>query len=154
MKNLYHRLNELQRMLILAGLVSIVLLLLSLIPLFAFNQFGWLIGVAIGSVIEIVNVTLLYKGSEFTLKRGKPYFFLLFYFVRMFLFLLGFLVTALLGFGFTYQGNVVIAPVEPFINSLWGVLIGYTPIQFVVIIVMLVSKRNPLTMSQVNERKE
>ena len=60
----FRKLAELYKMLIVAGLVAAFLLLLSLIPLFVFNQPGWLIGVAIGSVIEITNIALLYICSN------------------------------------------------------------------------------------------
>ena len=149
----FKNLGELYKMLILSGVVAVVLLLLSLIPLFVFSQPGWLIGVAIGSVIEVANITLLYKGSEFAAKKMKPALFLLAYFARMTLFALGFVLTALLGFGFKYGGTVYVEVVPAFINSLWGVLIAYTPLQLVVIIVMLVNKKSPFNMSEGKEVK-
>lgn len=145
MKNGVKNLSELAKMLILAGIVAFSLALLAIIPLIIWGQTGWLIGVAIGSVIEIINIILLYKGSEFMIKKGKPAFFLLFYFGRMALFLTGFLVTAMLGFGFKIAGNTYIPVVNAFVHSIWGVLIAYTPLQVVVIVVMLVSKKSELS---------
>ena len=149
MKNFIAKLSELSKMLILAGLVAFGLLLLSLIPLIAFHQTGWLIGIALGSAIEILNIFLLYKGNEFVTKKGKPVLFLIFYFLRMALFLTGFLLTAILGFGFKVAGNEYIPVVNAFINSIWGVLIAYTPLQIVVIVVMLASNK-----SEIRLRKE
>ena len=54
---------ELIKMLEYAAIIALALCLLALIPLFVFGQPGWLIGVAIGSVIEIINLFLLFKGS-------------------------------------------------------------------------------------------
>ena len=152
MKKFINKLNELQKMLILAALVAFVLLLLSLIPLFAFKQTGWLIGIAIGSAIEILNIFLLYKGNEFVTKGKKLPLFLVFYALRMILFAFGFLLTAFLGFGFKYAGNTLVAPVNAFINSLWGVLIAYTPLQIVVIIVMLASNKSELSLRKEKEQ--
>ena len=145
MKKVLAKLTQLQKMLILSALVAVVLLLLSLIPTLILSQPGWIIGIAIGSVIEIFNIFLLYKGSELTIKGRKPIFFVLFYMVRMISFAIGFLLTAFLGFGFSYAGNVLIEPVDAFVNSLWGVLIAYTPLQIVVIIVMFFSKDSPIS---------
>ncbi len=136
----FKKLNELYRMLIIASIVAIFLMLLSLILLFAFSQSGWLIGIAIGSVIALINIFLLYKGSEFATKKQKPFIFLLFYFVRMFLFFIGFLLTALFGFGISFKGVTYFEAIPVFYNSIWGVLIAYSPIQVVVILTMFINK--------------
>ena len=120
-------LTELQKMLLLALLVSLFLMACSCIGLF-FNQPGWLIGVSIGSVVEIINIVLLYKGSNQVLKEEKPGLFLLFYAVRMILFVGVVLVLVLLQYK---------AYIEAFNYSFWGALIGYTPMQLVVVIVSL-----------------
>ena len=73
---------ELIKMLEYAAIIALALCLLALIPLFAFGQPGWLIGVAIGSVIEIINLFLLFKGSEVSLKKLKVTMYMLFYFLR------------------------------------------------------------------------
>ncbi len=127
MKQKLASLSELQRMLLLAALVSIVLIGLSCIGL-AFNQPGWLIGVSLGSLVEILSIILLYKGSSEVLKEQKPGIFLLFYGLRMILFI-GLIVGLVL---LQYKANI-----EIFTNSFWGALIGYTPMQLIVIIVSI-----------------
>lgn len=149
MKNFLKNLSEVNKMLLLACLVSLGLMLLSLIPLFAFKQPGWLIGIAIGSAIEIFSIFLLYKGSEVALSTFKAWHFLLFYFTRMTLFLVGMVVAALLQFGFgTFK------PVPAFNYALWGVLIGYAPMQTIVISIMFAKKKSPLTISEKKEGKD
>ena len=127
MKQKLASLSELQRMLLLAALVSIVLIGSSCIGL-AFNQPGWLIGVSLGSLVEILSIILLYKGSSEVLKEQKPGIFLLFYGLRMVLFI-GLIVGLVL---LQYKANI-----EIFTNSFWGALIGYTPMQLIVIIVSI-----------------
>ena len=127
MKQKLASLSELQRMLLLAALVSIVLIGLSCIGL-PFNQPGWLIGVSLGSLVEILSIILLYKGSSEVLKEQKPGIFLLFYGLRMILFI-GLIVGLVL---LQYKANI-----EIFTNSFWGALIGYTPMQLIVIIVSI-----------------
>lgn len=130
MNNRLSNLSELQKMLLLAALVSVVLIGLSCIGL-AFGQPGWLIGVASGSIVEIISIVLLYKGSSEVLKAQKPGLFLLFYALRMILFIGLILGLVLLQYK---------AQIEVFTNSFWGALIGYTPMQLVVIIVSLRNK--------------
>ena len=150
MKKFLAKLNELQKMELLAAVVAVTLCLLALLPLFLANQPGWLIGVAIGSAIELINIFLLYKGSEIALKTFKTWKFLLLYFTRMFLFLVGLVLVAMFQFGFlTY-----VQPIAVFKNALWGVLIGYTPVQIVVIVVMLKSKKNFVTIAENNQKEE
>ena len=127
MKQKLASLSELQRMLLLAALVSVALIGLSCIGL-AFNQPGWLIGVSLGSLVEILSIVLLYKGSSEVLKEQKPGIFLLFYGLRMILFI-GLIVGLVL---LQYKANI-----EIFSNSFWGALIGYTPMQLIVIIVSI-----------------
>ena len=127
MKSALKNLSELQKMVALAAIISVVLILASCGGLF-FDQPGWLIGVAIGSIIEIVNIILLYKGSSQILRNEKPALFLLFYALRMVLF-----VGALLGLVLLQYK----ASIHVFDYSVWGALIGYTPMQIVVIIVSL-----------------
>lgn len=154
MKKYLESLSELKRMLILSAVIAVVLLLIMLAPLFAANQPGWLIGVAIGSAIEIINVFLLYKGSEYAMKSLKAGWFLIMYFLRMTLYLAGFVLTAFLGFGFLYGGAQIIEPIPEFNYSIWGVLIAYTPAQIVVIISMLLRKKSPLTIAESSEENK
>ena len=153
MKKYLENFSELKRMLILSIVIALVVILIMLAPMFAANQPGWLIGAAIGSVIEIINVFLLYKGSEYAMKSLKAGWFLIMYFLRMTLYLAGFVLTAFLGFGFLY-GGMQIEPIPEFNYSIWGVLIAYTPAQIVVIISMLLRKKSPLTIAETNEENK
>ena len=120
-------LSELKKMLVLALFVSLILIGCSCIGL-AFNQPGWLIGVAIGSSIEVINIILLYKGSGEILKNEKPALFLAFYALRMLL-----VIGVILGL-VLLQYKAKIAAFE---YSFWGALIGYTPMQLIVVIVSI-----------------
>ena len=151
MINKFKNMSELKRMVALSICVSIFLCLIMLLPLFLANQPGWLIGVAIGSVIETINVVLLYKGSKYAMTTLKAGWFLIAYFLRMTLYLGGFVLTAFLGIGIAWGGTIV-EVIEPFRYSIWGVLIAYTPCQVVIIISMLVRKKSPLTIAE--EKKE
>ena len=132
MKKGFANLSELQKMLVLAAIVSVFLIAGSCIGLI-FNQPGWLIGVTLGSIVEILNIVLLYKGSSEVLKEEKAGYFLLFYAIRMLLFIGLILVLVLL----QYKANI-----EVFKYSFIGALIGYTPMQVVVIIVSVRHKGN------------
>lgn len=131
MKNWYRNLSELKKMVVIASLIGLLLIILSTFGLF-FNQPGWLIGVTLGSIIEIINVILLFKGGSIILKESKPGLFLLFYALRMILFVGVILGLVLL----QYKANI-----EVFKYSFFGALIGYTPTQIVVIIVTLTHKK-------------
>ena len=128
----FKQLTELKKMLFISLLVSVILIGLSCIGLI-FNQPGWLIGVSAGSLVEIINIVLLYKGSSEILKNEKPGLFLLFYSLRMILFI-GLIVGLVL---LQYK-----AEIEVFNYSFWGALIGYTPMQTIVIVVTAKSKSN------------
>ena len=75
MKAKLTKLNELQRMLLLSTHIGVILLVASITGFF-FNQPGWFIGVGVGTVVEIVNIVLLYKGSENVLSQTKALTFL------------------------------------------------------------------------------
>ena len=135
----FKELTELKKMLVIALFVSVILIGLSCIGL-AFNQPGWLIGVSLGSVVEFINIILLYKGSSEILKNEKPGLFLLFYSLRMLLFVGLILGLVLLQYK---------AEIEAFNYSFWGALIGYTPMQTIVIVVSAKSKSN-----KVSEKKD
>lgn len=128
-------------MVLLASFVGLILIIFSIIGAI-FGQPGWLIGVALGSLIEVINIVFLYKGSDMALKDGKTAFFLLFYFGRMILFAGGIILCVVMQYKLEIQA---------FTNSFWGVLIGYTPMQIIVIIVMLKTGRTPLDMTGKND---
>ena len=154
MKKVYDKLSEMQKMLFLSAFIAVILMLFALLPLFLANQPGWLIGIVIGSVIEIINIFLLYKASESALKTFKASIFLGLYFLRMLLYLAGFVVTAFLGFGF-HWGSSSFEAIGAFNYSIWGVLIAYTPAQIVLVFVMVHNKKNPVTISEDNiDKKE
>ena len=129
-------------MLLLASLIGIVLILASIIGI-VYGQFGWIIGVSIGTVVELVNLVLLYKSSEIALKDSKMSLFLLLYFARMLLFVVGILLLVLLQYRFY---------VEVFNNSFWGFIIGISPMQIVVIIVMAKSGKTPMDIAKKDEK--
>ncbi len=124
-------------MILLGVVIGFGLALIALIPLFL-GQPGWLIGVGIGTAIELLNIVLLYKGSDLITNSNKPFLFIFPYVLRMILYVSGFVLTAILGFGF-----MGLAPVPAFAYSLFGVLIAYTPMTIIVIVVMYKSKSKP-----------
>lgn len=132
MKKFINKLSELQKMLLLAACVSLISIGVSCVGL-VYSQPGWLIGVSLGSIVEIINIVLLYKGNILVLKGQKTALFLLFYGLRMLLFvgLVALLVIL------QYKAGI-----EAFKYSFWGALIGYTPMQLIVIIVTLFHKKN------------
>lgn len=118
-------LSDLQKLVILSTSIGIVLIALSFISMI-FNQPGWIIGVSLGTVIEIINIILLYKGSEHIGNELKSPLFLLYFFLRLLLIAISFILTAYLDFKLHL-------PV--FKNSIWGVLIGLSPMEIVVLLV-------------------
>lgn len=117
MKSRLGKLTELQATLVVAAIISAILIALSTIGLF-FNQPGWIIGVAIGSVAELASIFLSEVGSTAALKGSNTGLFLLSYFVKMILFagLFAMLVV------FQYKLGYVV-----FKYSCWGMVIGFFP---------------------------
>lgn len=126
------KLNQLQKLVIISTLVGIGLILLS-IPSIFLNQPGWTIGIAIGVCLEVPSVALLFIGSDLALRKGSSISFLLSYGLRFILIAAGLIFTCLMYYTFDF---------EAFKYSVFGVLIGYTPMQFVVTIVMLKEKHD------------
>lgn len=154
MKKFLSKLNELEKMLLLALFVGVILMLFSLIPLFVAKQAGWLIGVAIGTIVGIINIYLTYLGSEVALKTFKTYTFLLFYFLRAILVIASLVITAMFQFGFAVGKATYVEPISAFNFSLWAFLIGYFPMKIVMIISMAKSKTNDVTISDNLHKKE
>lgn len=102
----------------------------SLIGVFL-GQVGWLIGVVFGTIAELINIVLLYKGSDFVLKEDKSILFLLFFFLRMIVAVVFFLLTIILDFKLH---------IPAFHNSIWGVVIGFAPTEIIVLIIVGKSK--------------
>lgn len=142
MKNYLAKCSDLKKMVLLASLIGIVLTLASIAGA-VFGQFGWMIGVVIGTIVEVVNLFLLYKSSELALKETKSSLFLLLYFVRMIFYVAGILVLVLLQYFWH---------ISFFDNSFWGFIIGISPMQIVVIIVMARSKKGPLEIAEKKEK--
>lgn len=142
MKNYLKKCSELKKMLLLASLIGTILILASIIGI-VYGQFGWIIGVSFGTLVELVNLVLLYKSSEIALKDSKMSLFLLLYFARMLLFVVGILLLVLLQYRFY---------VEIFNNSFWGFIIGISPMQIVVIVVMAKSGKTPMDIAQKDEK--
>ena len=93
---------------------------------------------------------LLFKGSEVSLKKLKVTMYMLFYFLRMVLFLAGILITAIFSFGFIS----LLEPVPEMANSIWGVVIAYAPMQVIVFVVMKLNHKNTVTIAEQEDKKE
>ena len=130
MKAKLTKLNELQASLLIAGCISIVLLLVSLIGLFN-NQPGWTIGVAIGSLVEFAFIWLMSVGSGLALKEQKVGLYLLTHFGRVVLFIGFFAALVVLQY---------VAKIELFYYSCWGMLIAFAPSTFITIAVQMMHK--------------
>ncbi len=130
MKGKLTKLSELQASLLIAGAISVVLLLVSLAGLFN-NQPGWIIGVAIGTAVEFAFIWLMFVGSNATFKEQKAGLFLLTYFVRVILFVGSFAGLAVLQY---------VAKIEVFKNSCWGMLIAFAPSTFITIAIQVMHK--------------
>ena len=76
--------------------------------------------------------------------------YMLFYFLRMVLFLAGILITAIFSFGFTS----LLEPVPEMANSIWGVVIAYAPMQVIVFVVMKLNHKNTVTIAEQDDKKE
>lgn len=141
MKKCWNKLSDLKKMLVLACLIGFVFIIASIAGV-VFGQWGWMIGVTLGTAIEMLNLFFLYKGSELALKSSKAGLFLLMYFARMILYAGGILVLVLLQF--TWKISI-------FDNSFWGYLIGITPMQLIVIIVMARTGKSPMDIAKKEE---
>ena len=130
MKKKLTALTELQASFILAGLISIILLIVSFIFLFL-NQPGWIIGVTIGTGVEFLYIWLVNFGSSLTLKEGKTGLFFLTYGLRIFSFIGFFALLVVLQY---------VVKVEAFFYSCWGMLIAFAPATFITIATQLMHK--------------
>ncbi len=124
MKKFLEKVDALELTRVLEGLVGIVAIGLSFIG-FAFDQPGWAIGVSTGVIVSMFSTLLVFKGSDYAMKGSKTGMYLLFYFLRMILFVGTMIFFALM------QYKVLN---DRFNYSIWGALIGYTPM-FVLLIV-------------------
>ena len=124
--------------LLLSLIVGVAMFLISLIFLFFFDSISWSIGIAIGVVLELINIYLLYAGTHVIEKSKKPALTIAFYALRMLTVGIGVVVTVILGFGI--KGHVT--PINDFHYSVFGLLVGYTPLQIIVSIIEMKRKLN------------
>lgn len=130
MKSKLTKLSELQASLLIAGVISVILLLVSIVGLVN-NQPGWIIGVGVGTVVEFAFLWLMSVGSNATLKEQKAGLFLLTYFVRVILFVGSFAGLMALQY---------VAKIEVFKYSCWAMLITFAPSTFITIAIQLMHK--------------
>ena len=124
------KLSEFQASLVITGVVSFLLIVVGTI--FAFlGKPGWLIGLAIGSLVDFLYIWLMHLGSSLALKESKTGLFLLTYFLRMIAFVGPFALLVVLQF---------VLNIETFNNSCWGMLIAFVPVTFITIAVQLLNK--------------
>ena len=134
MKNFLNKLSTLCRLELYALCVGIIICGVSCIG-FIWGHAGWLIGTAIGTVAVMMNVFLMFKGSAKSLKTGRAMFFLMCFFLRYIVFL-G-LAVLLAYLQFTEH-------VPAFEYSIFGLLIGYSPLTIIVCVTMSREGRNPM----------
>lgn len=120
------KLSTVTRLVFITSIVGLCLTLISLFTVFI-GYPGWTIGIALGSIIDVAIVALLYVGGDRTLKNNKPAITYLFYFLRIILLAIGLIVPALLDYKF-HIGFMK--------YSTFGAAIGYIPGIFVVILVL------------------
>ena len=132
MKKFWNSLNELKKSLIMSLLVTAILMILSIVGII-FGQVGWLIGVAIGGLIQSINIVLYFKGADFILRRNKAGLFLILFFARMLLIVGAFVLCIALE---------RVAHIGAFTNSIFGVLIGITPTE----IILMITVKGPKAM--------
>ena len=124
MKKFLLKFSDLQVTIILEGIVGVLAVALCCIG-FAFNRPGWAVGAATGTLFAMLSTLTVFKGSDSATKENKPALYLLFYFLRMVLFV------GMIVFFAIMQYKVKIVA---FYYAIWGSLIGYTPM-FIILIV-------------------
>jgi len=138
MKKLFENKSELQRMLIIGALVGLVISLLFLLGLI-FGKIGFFIGALVGTGIELINIILFYKGSEAALKTTMASSFLIAYFTRMVVFLVGIIFLLVMDY---------ILGLPAFKLSWVGAIVAYTPMQLVLVLSMKKDGKNPINISE------
>lgn len=124
------KLTEFQASLVITGVVGLLLAIVGLV--FAIlGKPGWLIGIAIGIVVDFVYLWLMSVGSTLALKESKTGLFLVTYFLRM---------VAFVGFFALLVVFQYILHIEVFNNSCWGMLIAFVPVTFITIATQLMYK--------------
>lgn len=124
MKKFWTNLTQNKRMVLLAIAIGLFLSLLSLIGVF-FNQIGWLIGVVLATIAEIIFLLIQSKSTEILLKENKAGIYILFFILRMLVVVSFGVVIVLFEFKF---------PQAFLKNSIFGYLIGVFPISIITIL--------------------
>lgn len=124
MKHKITKLTELQIELLISVILFGIFALCALIGIF-FNRPGWLIGVGVGTVVELAYIYLVNVSSSLALKESKPGLYILSYFGRMILFIGAFATLVILQYR---------VKVEAFNCSAWGMLIAFFPSTFITIV--------------------
>ena len=122
MKNL----STITKLVLITSLVGLGITLISLFTVFI-GYPGWTIGIAIGSIIDVAIVALLFIGGDRTTKSSKPGTTILFYFLRIILLAAGLIIPALLD----YKFNIGFMKC-----SVFGAAIGYVPGLFIIVLVL------------------
>ena len=122
MKNL----STITKLVLITSLVGLGITLISLFTVFI-GYPGWTIGIAIGSIIDVAIVSLLFIGGDRTTKSSKPGTTILFYFLRIILLAAGLIIPALLD----YKFNIAFMK-----YSVFGAAIGYVPGIFIIVLVL------------------
>ena len=143
MKKFLLKFNDLELTILLQGIIGLVAVGLSFLG-FIYDQPGWAIGVASGTLVAAISTLLVFKGSDYAMKGNKTGLYLLFYFLRMILFV------GLMVFCAVMQYKV---KNDRFNYSIWGALIGYTPM-FVILIVGQIKGNRDLDKKVAEKNKE
>ena len=122
MKNL----STITKLVLITSLVGLGITLISLFTVFI-GYPGWTIGIAIGSIIDVAIVALLFIGGGRTTKSSKPGTTILFYFLRIILLAAGLIIPALLDYKFN---------IDFMKYSVFGAAIGYVPGLFIIVLVL------------------
>lgn len=97
MKNWFKKLNSDNKVLFTTGTFSLVVFLVMIPFAILFNWYFLLIGWGSGSVVSLINLVLTFKGSTLlTLEKPKTGIYILFYALRMILFIGLFILFAVL----------------------------------------------------------
>ena len=130
MKKKLSSLTENQASMLLAGIISGVIILGSLVGLI-FGLPGLLIGAVIGTIIEMLYLWLVGLGATFALKESKTGLFFLVYGLRIVAFVGTFALLVVLQY---------VVKVQVFFYSCWTMLGAFAPATFITIAVQLMHK--------------
>ena len=118
------KLSNISKLTLLSAIAGLGITLISSFTIFL-GYPGWTIGIAIGSLIDVAIVALLYVGGDRTLQTQKIGITYLFYILRMILLVAGLLLPAIL----EYKLHI-----EVMKYSTFGSAIGYLPGAFVIVL--------------------